>query len=142
LLTFIRKSSDQEGREIAYVSLNYDHNADAPFGTWVSDPSGREYGQCVSFAKVVAPSLPATTSWIKGDLVKGKLDLVKGTVIATFNGQGHYSGHTAIYDGQSPDGIYVVDQWITPPPKAIGRRLLRFGAHGRSNDGNGFYIVQ
>lgn len=123
-----------------YVSKNYDHNPAAPLGTYVGDQP--YYGQCVSYVKAVVPSLPATSQWSKGALVKGNSNLAKGTVIATFNASGHYYGHAAIYEGQTPEGINVIDQWIVPPPSPIHRRLLRFGAHGIANDGNGFYVVE
>lgn len=128
---------------MAFISVNYDHNPAAHFGQWVGTPP--YYGECVSYVKSVVPSLPATSHWRKGPLVKGNLAILKGTVIATFNADGHYHGHAAIYESQElrgpVAGINVVDQWITPPPKPIGRRMLRFGAHGNSNNGDNFYVV-
>jgi hypothetical protein len=126
-------------RSMPYVSQNYDSNPAAQLGTWVGDPP--YHGQCVSYVKAVTPALPATSEWGKGDLVKGSLNLVKGTVIATFDADGHYFGHAAIYEGQTSKGINVVDQWITPPAQPIHRRLIRFGAHGISNNGDNFYVV-
>jgi hypothetical protein len=74
--------------------------------------------------------------------VKGAKNIMTGTVIATFNASNQYEGHAAIYVSQSKDGISVYDQWRTPPtPKAVGPRLLRFGAVGNSNDGDRFYVV-
>jgi len=47
------------------------------------------------------------------------------------------------YVGQTPIGINVYDQYVTPPsPKAIGPRTLRWGAHGNSNNGDKFYVVE
>ena len=44
---------------------------------------------------------------------------------------------------QGPAGVNVYDQYVTPPsPKAVGPRLLRWGAHGRSNNGDNFYVVE
>jgi hypothetical protein len=123
-----------------YVSGNYDHNPGAPMGTWVGNPP--YHGQCVSYVKAVIPGLPATASWSKGRRVRGDLSIAAGTLIATFNEHGHYSVHAAIYESQGPNGINVVDQWITPPPQPIHRRLLRFGAHGNSNNGDNFYVVE
>ena len=82
-------------------------------------------GQCVSYVKKVCPNLP-------------------GTVVATFNSLKKYEGHAAIYVSQSKlGGILVYDQWVTPPsPKAVGPRTLRWGAKGRSNNGDNFYVVK
>jgi hypothetical protein len=52
-----------------YVSQNYANNPAAPMGTWVGAPP--HYGQCVSYVKTVTPSLPQTSQWTKGALVKG-----------------------------------------------------------------------
>ncbi|RSZ31146.1 MULTISPECIES: BPSL0067 family protein [unclassified Variovorax] len=144
---------------MAYVSSNYQNNAGAPVGKWTcaptsslapsgTVPSASETtginlcGQCVSYVKKVCPALPATTNWRKGAAVKDNKDIQPGTVIATFNSGGHYQGHAAIYVGQSPAGINVYDQYVTPPsPKAVGPRLLRWGAPGNSNNGDNFYVV-
>jgi hypothetical protein len=123
-----------------YVSQNYDHSPAAPLGTWVGAPP--YYGQCVSYVKAVVPSLPQTSLWTKGALVKNNRAVQAGTVIATFNPAGHYSGHAAIYESQTKDGLNVVDQWITAPAKPIHRRLLRFGAQGNSNNGDNFFVVE
>ncbi len=122
-----------------YVAQNYDTNPAAAMGTFVGEPP--YHGQCVSYVKAVVPSLPVTSQWVKGALVKETLNLPAGTVIATFNAQGHYQGHAAIYESQTDKGINVVDQWITPPAQAIHRRMIRFGAAGVSNNGNLFYVV-
>ncbi len=142
-----------------YLSTNYMSNTNAPVGTWVCAPTSRHApfstvpphaqtggtdlcGQCVSYVKKVCPSLPSTSMWRKGALVKTSTNLAPGTVIATFNANGHYEGHAAIYVSQNTQGITVYDQYVTPPsPKAIGPRLLRWGAHGNSNNGDKFYVV-
>lgn len=145
---------------MAYISSNYANNPNAPVGTWTcsptsslgpfnSAPSGTNTtgnnlcGQCVSYVKKVCPALPSTANWTKGAAVKGNTSIVPGTVIATFDDSGHYHGHAAIYVGQTPIGINVYDQYVTPPsPKAIGPRTLRWGAHGNSNNGDKFYVVE
>ena len=145
---------------MAYVSMNYMSNPKAPIGKWVcaptsslgpfaEAPSGNQTkgtdlcGQCVSYVKKVCPSLPATGMWKKGGPVKTAKNVSLGTVIATFNASGKYEGHAAIYAGQTPAGINVYDKWVTAPsPKAIGPRLLRWGAHGNSNNGDNFYVVE
>jgi hypothetical protein len=87
--------------------------------------------------------LPATAQWKKGATVRNNAKIAAGTVIATFNASNHYEGHAAIYVSQSVAGVLVYDQYVTPPsPKAIGPRTLRWGAHGRSNNGDNFYVVE
>ncbi len=145
---------------MAYVSPNYMNSAAAPVGKWTCAPTSSEApcadvppddkttgmdlcGQCVSYVKKVCLGLPATVLWKKGLAVKNNKDVKEGTVIATFNSSGKYSGHAAIYVSQDKDGIKVYDQYITPPsPKPIGPRTLRWGAHGRSNNGDNFYVVE
>ena len=39
--------------------------------------------------------------------------------------------------------VLVYDQYVTPPsPKATGPRVLRWGAHVRSNNGDNFYVAE
>jgi hypothetical protein len=100
-------------------------------------------GQCVSYVRKVYPALPETGLWKKGLPVKANKNILPGTVIATFNTSGTYEGHAAIYVNQNPAGINVYDQYVTPPsPKPVGPRLLRWGAHGRSINGDNFYVVE
>jgi hypothetical protein len=65
----------------------------------ILDGTSPYYGQ--SYVKAVVPSLPATSQWRKGILVKESLDITKGTVIATFNANSQYHGHAAIYEKQT-----------------------------------------
>jgi hypothetical protein len=143
-----------------YVSANYQTNPEAPAGRWTCAPTSRLEpftelpagnqtkgsdlcGQCVSYVKRVCPQLPTTALWKKGAQVKGNAGIVAGTVIATFNAAGQYEGHAAVYVSQGPLGIDVYDQYVTPPsPKAVGPRLLRWGAHGTANNGDKFHVVE
>jgi hypothetical protein len=145
---------------MAYVSANYANNPAAPVGKWACAPSSNLQpfedvpaanqtnginlcGQCVSYVKKVCPFLPSTANWHKGAQVRDNTSITPGTVIATFNASGHYHGHAAIYVSQNDLGIKVYDQYVTPPsPKAVGPRLLRWGAYGNSNNGNNFYVVE
>lgn len=145
---------------MAYLSTNYANNPKAPIGKWTcaptsglppfaQAPSGTNTkgtdlcGQCVSYVKKVCPTLPATGSWKKGASVRNNAKISSGTVIATFNAAGKYEGHAAIYVSQSAAGISIYDQYVTPSsPKAIGPRMLRWGAHGNSNNGDHFYVVE
>src|SRR5579883_640602 len=142
-----------------YIAVNYLVNPKAPLGKWVctrTSPGGPYdqvppvdkqsgpgfCGQCVSYVTTVCPTIPVNThAWKKGLQVKGKKDILPGTAIATFDSNGKYSGHAAIYEGQTSDGINVVDQWVAPPAKAIHKRMLRFGAHGNANNGDNFFII-
>jgi hypothetical protein len=144
---------------MAYVSDNYRTHPDAPMGQWVStrtsnlgpytsNPPVAEQGnpsysgQCVSYCTRVCSTLPvATRAWKQGKLVKGDSTVLPGTAIATFNADGRYVGHAAIFENQTADGLNVVDQWCSGRGKAIGGRMLRFGASGRSNNGDGFYVI-
>jgi hypothetical protein len=125
-----------------YVSSNYASNPKAPIdqNMWVGEAP--YYGQCVSYVKFVTPHLPQASMWSKGLPVKNNDNIHRGTVIATFDCHGRYSGHAAIYEGQTVAGINVVDQWITPPARPIHRRMLRFGASGNSNNGDNFFVVE
>lgn len=125
---------------MAYVSFNYLTNPKAPMGKWVGDKP--YYGECVSYVKAVVPTLPQTRYWTKGKPVRGDAGIVAGTVIATFDAAGKYKGHAAIYEAQTAEGINVVDQWMTPPPQPIHKRVLRFGASGNVNNGDNYFIVE
>ena len=145
---------------MAYISTTYVNNAKAPVGKWTCAPTSQVApldsapteaqskapdlcGQCVSYVKQVCPALPATANWKKGEQVKTAKNVMSGTVIATFNAADKYEGHAAIYVSQNKDGISVYDQWRTPPtPKAVGPRLLRWGAAGNANNGDRFYVVE
>jgi hypothetical protein len=152
------------GQMMAYVSSNYRSyikagTSDDP-GQWVctrtsskgpfvteppdDDTDGPDFcGQCVSFVTTVCPEIPVDTRrWKKGGPVKGDTKISAGTAIATFDKNGKYSGHAAIYERQSPGGIDVVDQWVTEPAKPIHRRTLRYTGHGISNNGNNFFVVE
>src|SRR5205823_4730399 len=101
-------------------------------------------GQCVSYVTTVCPELPVDTGrWIKGDKVKGNTNINPGTVIATFDEDGDYQGHAAIYVSQDPThGIHVYDQWVTGAhPKSIGLRWIKWNGTGVSNHGESFCIV-
>lgn len=59
--------------------------------------------------------MPHTAAWQRGALVKGNVNMVPGTAIATFDPSGKYGNHTdgrshaAIYLGQDATGIQVLD---------------------------------
>jgi len=103
-------------------------------------------GQCVTFVKECTGA-PHTSAWRKGSLVKGNMDITKGTAIATFDANGKYpnhasGNHAAIYVGQDVNGIWVYDQWVLQGH--VAKRQIRFkGTPGmQSNDGDDYYIVE
>jgi hypothetical protein len=113
-------------------------------GTFVDDGGGHYKGECVSLVKKMSGKMPATSSWKKGNLVKGDSAVVKGTAIATFEGGKKFisgNGHAAIYISQDTGGIWVWDQY-NHPPKAVGKRYLPFDdSKGNPNNGNKFYVI-
>ncbi|MEE3626115.1 BPSL0067 family protein [Nitrospirillum sp. BR 11752] len=144
-----------------FVAIGYTANPKAPVGKWVctrtsalgpydnKPPEETRHspdfcGQCVSFVTQVCPSLPVSTAlWRKGAAVKNNATILPGTVIATFDDQGRYYGHAAIYERQDGRGIYVYDQWITGHiPQPVAPRGIRWDGHGISNRGDGFFVVE
>jgi hypothetical protein len=145
---------------VPFVSSNYASNTAAPVNQWTcartsnlgpyaSVPSNSVRhspdfcGQCVSYVTTVCDGIPVDTSkWKKGVRVRGNTIIVEGTAIATFNATGVYEGHAAIYVSQDDKGISVFDQWVTGAGKAIGKRVIKWGGAGVSNNGDGFYVVE
>lgn len=143
-----------------YVSPNYAANTNAPKGNWVctrtsslgpfpaKPADGQRHspdycGQCVSYVVTVCPDIPVNTGrWTKGGQVKDDNTIAAGTAIATFDANGKYLGHAAIYVKQDAVGIHVYDQWITGAGKAIGPRVISWNGIGVSNHGEGFYVVE
>ena len=142
-----------------YIAIDFLKNEDAPVGKWVctrtsdlgpydnlppvTDRHSPDFcGQCVSYATTVCPNLPVNTGeWVKGDPVRDNKNINLGQVIATFDLDGNYSGHTAIYVSQDKNGIHVYDQWCTGHGKSIGPRLIKWKGVGVSNHGESFCVV-
>ena len=81
-----------------------------------------------------------TTNWKKGARVKENTSIKPGTAIATFNSNGKYYGHAAIYISQTATAINVYDQWNSVP---LHFRSIQFKGHGYvSNDGDQFYVIE
>jgi hypothetical protein len=76
---------------------------------WIGKPSVGT-GECVPLVQA-ATGAPDSTHWRPGDLVKGNANIRPGTAIATFDRNGRYVGHAAIYLGQDEHDIQVIDQW-------------------------------
>ena len=91
--------------------------------------------------KQCCKGLGSTSTWKKSTIqVKGATTLEKGTAIATFDSNGKYCGHAAIYVGQKADGLQVWDQWQTHPvsPRNIA---FRGGKGSVVNDGDQYFVV-
>ena len=83
--------------------------------------------------------------------VQGNTNIRPGTAIATFDKDGHYNGHAAIYLGQDADGIQAIDQWnirdrqgrIIDQQKP-DRRTLFFGQPWRAfvDRGENYHVVE
>lgn len=108
--------------------------------------------QCVALVRVYAGA-PATLAWKQGEAVFGNRSLKKGTAIATFvNGkyanQSH-GNHAAIYIGQAPDGIIVMDQWKKKNDPHVTSRVIhpqgksKSGAYIRPSDNaDAFFVIE
>jgi hypothetical protein len=141
-MPFVAKNyTSNEGKWVCSRASNLSVSSAKPTASTQNSPDF--CGQCVSYVTTVCPSIPvATSKWKKGAKVKGNTNIVEGTAIATFNSNGKYHGHAAIYVSQDKIGVTVWDQWVTKKGKAIGGRVLRWGGTGVSNDGEGFYVIE
>lgn len=103
-------------------------------------------GQCVALVQAIAHA-PLTKFWKPGIKVRGA-DLPLGTVIATFDPDGHYGNHTdgrshaAIYVGQDEFAIRVVDQWLKQPSHHRSIRFTTVPTTRPVNDGNHYFVVE
>ncbi|MGE9656940.1 BPSL0067 family protein [Snodgrassella alvi] len=103
-------------------------------GKWVG-----ESRECVAVVKYFT-KVGQTTNWKKGARVKENTRIQPGTAIATFNSNGKYYGHAAIYVSQTAIAITVYDQWNDTP---LHTRQIKFKGHGYvSNDGDQFYVIE
>lgn len=104
--------------------------------------AGEPSQECPMPVKELAGA-PATSQWRRGVKVKGNT-ILPGTAIATFPKQSgggfRYSGHAAIYIGQSAGGIDVYDQWNG---RRFNIRHIPFRCtNSVSNDGEAFYVIE
>jgi len=115
---------------------------------WVG-PNPVGTGECVPLVQA-ATGAPLTSEWRPGVLVQGNTAIRPGTAIATFDSNGHYTGHAAIYLGQDEHGIHVIDQWndrdgegriIRQQPPHV--RTISFGGqHSMINRGESYRVVE
>jgi hypothetical protein len=103
-------------------------------------------GQCVALVRASNPNIGSTGCWVRGDPVRGNVNLQPGTPIATFAPSGHYanatdgSSHSAIYLGQTAQGVQVLDQWAGRPAAV---RTIPWSEPGAvaANTGGAFHVV-
>ncbi len=136
------------GDNTADASGQSDYVASNP-EQWAGRPSVGT-GECVPLVQQ-ATGAPRSTQWRPGEQVQGNADISRGAAIATFDSNGHYTGHAAIYLGQDSNGIQVIDQWnnrdssgrITSQ-QGPHQRTIRFGNVGGSvvNQGERYHVVQ
>jgi hypothetical protein len=67
-------------------------------------------GECAPLVEK-ATGAPPSKDWRRGVPVRGNANIRPGTAIATFDNNGRYGGHAAIYLGQDHHGLRVIDQW-------------------------------
>ncbi len=118
--------------------------AGAIIATGYADLLGQSVGtgQCVALAQA-SSDVGYTSTWSPGAQVEGETDIAVGTVIATFGTDGTYTNtygqsHTAIYLGQSDQGIYVEDQWLG---HAASTRVIPWTTDNSYESGSKFYVV-
>lgn len=107
-------------------------------------------GECVDLVKAAAGT-PPTKFWKPGRLVMGDQTIPRGAIIATFDANGRYLGHAAIYLGQDAGGIQVVDQWnnvdtttrLVTGKKKPGYRQIEFNQPLKAmiNRGESYHVV-
>jgi hypothetical protein len=117
---------------------------------WINQPSVGT-GECVALVQR-ATGAPQTGEWQPGVPVQGNTGIRPGSAIGTFDDNGHYDGHAAIYLWQDEHGIHVVDQWNRRDPHdrhIIGRqppheRTIPFNDrdHTRINRGESYYVIE
>lgn len=118
-------------------------------------------GSCAVLPQILSNfQVPLVEYWVQGDRVVGNRNMVRGTVIATFNDNGFYgppgttlrnqdqNNHAAIYLSSGTyggrNGIFVIDQWQGPRRPYAGIRFIPEGTGkivNPSNDARAFSRV-
>lgn len=95
--------------------------------------------ECVALVRDLTAA-PRSTTWRSGAAARGNKTLQPGTAIATFDANGHYGGHTAIYLGQDATGIFAYDQWRGHAP-SVRHIAFRQGKGTKVDDGDQYSVV-
>ena len=136
------------GDRLAATGVPAGHVAADP-RRWIGGPSVGT-GECVPLVQQ-ATGAPSSRLWRPGPVVQGNTAIQPGTAIATFDSNGRYTGHAAIYLGQNEHGLRVVDQWNNRDredhiisQKSPGKRTLYFNdpRHARVNRGESYRVVE
>lgn len=118
-------------------------------GQWIGQPSIGD-GECVALVRK-ATGAPLAKTWQPGLRVQGNTAIQPGAAIATFDKNGHYVGHAAIYLGQNAGGIQVIDQWNNYGKNGViitkqnpHERTIRFGGSETNvaNQGERYNVVR
>lgn len=115
---------------------------------WVGQPSVGT-GECVPLVQE-ATGTPLTRQWRPGVPVQGNTAIRPGTAIATFDDNGRYVGHAAIYLGQDDNGVRVLDQWnvrhrdgtVTQHTPSIRTLPFNDAGHARVDRGDSYRVVE
>lgn len=115
---------------------------------WAGQPSVGT-GECVPLVQR-ATGAPLTRQWRPGAPIQGNTAIRPGTAIATFDENGRYGGHAAIYLGQDGNGVRVLDQWNirhrdgTVSQHTPSIRTLPFNdpRHARVDRGESYGVVE
>lgn len=105
-------------------------------------------GHCVPYCQHVS-TVPHTSRWEPGVKVRGG-DVPSGAIIATFHPDTRAyendtserrRSHAAVFLGELPEGLRVLDQWLGHP---VAERLIRFkgGAQPHADDGDWYFVVE
>lgn len=103
-------------------------------------------GHCVRLCRKVSKA-PHTSLWEAGVKVRGG-EVPDGVIIATFHPvtkayENDTTGrsHAAVFLGELPEGLRVLDQWRGHP---VAERLIRFkgGAQPHVDDGDSYFVVE
>lgn len=126
------------------VSLSHAAKFD---GKVLSDKPGwkKNKGECATGVQYVfyeaGKPLGKTATWKQGPKVRGN-KIPPGTAIASFRDGKYANDHAAILISEESDGLWVWDQFKTPP-KPWGKRFLKFtkNKNDLSNNGDLFYVI-
>ena len=148
--TVVESQDIQQPDRVGETRRSY-HTAVAKLDMNAVDKSGVNF-ECVAAVRKLTGA-PQAKTWLPGSLVRGNHDIPPGTAIATFDKDGHYRGHAAIYLGQDAGSLRVYDQWTARyakdgskirPNQVPHTHPIRFlGGHADpSKDGDQFYVVE
>ena len=148
------KMLDEDEKYKDYWNTSYQGNFQKPKYLKISGDSYLTFdgGQCVDAVYCLTNHKVSIKQWIKGEKVVDAANIEPGTIIATFNENGQYYGHAAVFKAKSDGVIEVYDQnwWTTERDgKIVEWSKNIFGTHiiiGKNgvlnpNNINNYHIV-